>query len=176
MTERKCDNCKHRSAWRAERYGMSPARMMREATRLAKVFDARTEDSHDVIDAATLLPKLVDALEAYYLAPDAAHEASQGADMQAAWLEERANNEPQPSKRAELIRRARVALAVADKLRGLSAAQPPTPQPAAQPLTEARIIDIRDEHLPSQGESFDCLAYARAIERAHGIGQEGETR
>jgi hypothetical protein len=23
MTERKCDNCKHRSAWRAERYGRS---------------------------------------------------------------------------------------------------------------------------------------------------------
>ncbi len=30
-------------------------------------------------------------------------------------------------------------------------------------LTDAEIIAIRDEHLPSQGEPFDCLAFGRAI-------------
>lgn len=35
-------------------------------------------------------------------------------------------------------------------------------------LTDQEIIEIRDEHLPSQGESFDCLAFARAIESAAG--------
>jgi hypothetical protein len=40
--------------------------MLNEAERLARVFDARTEDSHDIIDAATLLPKLIE------LAKDAA--------------------------------------------------------------------------------------------------------
>jgi hypothetical protein len=38
------------------------------------------------------------------------------------------------------------------------------------PLTEEQIVGIRDDHLPSQGESFDCIAFARTIERAHGIG------
>jgi hypothetical protein len=37
------------------------------------------------------------------------------------------------------------------------------------PLTDEQIVEIRDEHLPSQGEALDCIAYARAIERAHGI-------
>lgn len=31
-------------------------------------------------------------------------------------------------------------------------------------LSESRIIEIRDEHLPSQGDTFDCIAFARAIE------------
>ena len=31
-------------------------------------------------------------------------------------------------------------------------------------LTDDEIVEIRDEHLPSQGEPFDCLAFARAIE------------
>jgi hypothetical protein len=31
-------------------------------------------------------------------------------------------------------------------------------------LTDAEIIAIRDELLPSQGERFDCIAFARAIE------------
>jgi len=30
-------------------------------------------------------------------------------------------------------------------------------------LTDERIIEIRDEHLPNQGESFECIAFARAI-------------
>lgn len=30
-------------------------------------------------------------------------------------------------------------------------------------MTDAEIMAIRDEHLPSQGEPFDCLAFARAI-------------
>jgi hypothetical protein len=35
---------------------------------------------------------------------------------------------------------------------------------AASPVpTDEQIIAIRDEHLPSQGEAFDCLAFARAV-------------
>lgn len=30
-------------------------------------------------------------------------------------------------------------------------------------MTDAEILAIRDEHLPSQGEAFDCLAFARAL-------------
>lgn len=30
-------------------------------------------------------------------------------------------------------------------------------------LTDEQIIAIRDEHLPAQGEGFDCIAFARAI-------------
>ena len=42
-----------------------------------------------------------------------------------------------------------------------------TDTPAADDaLTDAEIIEIRDEHLPSQGEQFDCLAFARAVIRA----------
>lgn len=37
---------------------------------------------------------------------------------------------------------------------------------AAEMLTDERIIEIRDELLPSQGESFDCIAFAHAILRA----------
>lgn len=33
-------------------------------------------------------------------------------------------------------------------------------------LTDQQIVEIRDEHLPNQGERFDCIAFARAIERA----------
>lgn len=32
-------------------------------------------------------------------------------------------------------------------------------------MTPERIIEIRDEHLPSQGEAFDCLAFGAAIAR-----------
>lgn len=32
-------------------------------------------------------------------------------------------------------------------------------------MTDSEIIAIRDQHLPSQGEPFDCLAFARAILR-----------
>jgi hypothetical protein len=32
-------------------------------------------------------------------------------------------------------------------------------------LSDGRIIEIRDEHLPSQGMPFDCIAFARSIER-----------
>ena len=31
-------------------------------------------------------------------------------------------------------------------------------------LSDEEIIFIRDEHLPSQGQAFDCIAFARAIE------------
>lgn len=34
---------------------------------------------------------------------------------------------------------------------------------AAPPLTDDQIVEIRDEHLPSQGERFDCIAFARAV-------------
>lgn len=30
-------------------------------------------------------------------------------------------------------------------------------------MTDSEIIAIRDAHLPSQGEPFDCLAFARAV-------------
>jgi len=35
-------------------------------------------------------------------------------------------------------------------------------QPARE-LSDAEILEIRDSLLPSQGESFDCIAFARAI-------------
>lgn len=35
--------------------------------------------------------------------------------------------------------------------------------PSSVALTDEEIIGIRDAHLPSQGESFDCLAFGRAI-------------
>lgn len=31
-------------------------------------------------------------------------------------------------------------------------------------LTDEQIIAIRDQHLPSQGEAFNCIAFARAVE------------
>ena len=34
----------------------------------------------------------------------------------------------------------------------------------AVPLTDERVIEIRDALLPSQGEPFDCVEFARAIE------------
>lgn len=41
--------------------------------------------------------------------------------------------------------------------------------PKAEPvaLSDEAIIAIRDEHLPAQGEPFDCMAFARAV-LAHG--------
>lgn len=97
----------------------TPDRLARAATRLAGTFERRTESSEDIIDAVGVLLAQRDLIEAYYLTPDAAHEASQGAYMQAAWLEEQANNNPDPHKRRELLARARTALAAGDKLRGL---------------------------------------------------------
>jgi hypothetical protein len=38
--------------------------------------------------------------------------------------------------------------------------------PEGCPMTDAEIIAIRDEHLPSQGEPFDCLAFGRAVVQA----------
>lgn len=37
-------------------------------------------------------------------------------------------------------------------------------------LTDEEIIEIRDSHLPSQGEPFDCLAFGHAILDASCIG------
>ena len=34
-------------------------------------------------------------------------------------------------------------------------------------LTDEQIVAIRDEHLPNQGESFDCIAFARAVLAAY---------
>jgi hypothetical protein len=31
------------------------------------------------------------------------------------------------------------------------------------PISDERIVEIRDAMLPSQGEPFDCIAFARAI-------------
>lgn len=33
----------------------------------------------------------------------------------------------------------------------------------ATALTDEQIIAMRDEHLPAQGEGFDCIAFARAV-------------
>jgi len=38
-----------------------------------------------------------------------------------------------------------------------------------QPMSDERIIEIRDELLPSQGEAFDTIAFARAILKARGL-------
>jgi len=50
-----------------------------------------------------------------------------------------------------------------DELRALHdlVRSPPAPQPVE--LSDAEIIAIRDEHLPAQGEPFDCIAFARAV-------------
>jgi hypothetical protein len=48
--------------------------------------------------------------------------------------------------------------------RGLDSAREAPPAIGGAPtLTDERIVEIRDEHLPSQGDSFDCIAFARAI-------------
>ena len=96
------------------------ARLAREATRLAKTFEARTEVAEDIIDAVAVLHGLVDMLDAYHLDTELAYEASQGAYMQAVWLQECSNNNPEPAKRRELLRRAWAAKAAGDKLRGVS--------------------------------------------------------
>ena len=93
--------------------------LAREAVRLAKTFEARAEVAEDIIDAVGVLQGLVDALDAYHLDTPLAHEASQGAYMQAVWLEICANNTPEPAKRRELLRRAWAAKAAGDKLRGV---------------------------------------------------------
>lgn len=33
-------------------------------------------------------------------------------------------------------------------------------------MNDEKIIAIRDEFLPNQGEQFDCIAFGRAIEKA----------
>lgn len=93
-------------------------RLARAATRLMHTFDRRTEIADDIMDAIDVLRAQRDMLELHYLTPEAAHEASQGAYLQAAHLEWQANNNPDPHRRADLIRRARTALAAGDKLRG----------------------------------------------------------
>lgn len=35
-------------------------------------------------------------------------------------------------------------------------------------LSYAEIVEIRDRHLPSQGERFDCIAFARNLLAAAG--------
>lgn len=40
-------------------------------------------------------------------------------------------------------------------------------------LTDEQIVEIRDDHLPSQGDSFDCIAFARAILAAAKEGSNG---
>jgi hypothetical protein len=37
------------------------------------------------------------------------------------------------------------------------------PETEKLPISDADIIAIRDEHLPNQGESFDCLAFGRSV-------------
>ena len=37
-------------------------------------------------------------------------------------------------------------------------------QTGKTPISNERIVEIRDDHLPSQGDPFDCIAFARAIE------------
>ena len=51
---------------------------------------------------------------------------------------------------------------------GIKAAHELAAQPAPEgvSLTDEQIVEIRDEHLPSQGDSFDCIAFARAVIRA----------
>ena len=95
-------------------------RLARAATRLMGTFERRTEVAEDVIDAVEVLREQRDLLELHHLAPEAAHEASQGAYLQAQHLEWQANNSPDRHRRAELLRRARIAFAAGDKLRGLS--------------------------------------------------------
>ena len=46
--------------------------------------------------------------------------------------------------------------------------------PAAEALTVERILEIRDSLLPSQGEPFDCVAFAVAIVKAERARAAGE--
>lgn len=43
----------------------------------------------------------------------------------------------------------------------------PTPR---KPLHDMAVFDLADEHLYQGGKNYGILAFARAIERAHGIG------
>lgn len=54
-------------------------------------------------------------------------------------------------------------LAAARKRGAIIAEQLAAPRPAVPQLTDEQIVEIRDDHLPSQGDSFDCIAFARAI-------------
>ena len=46
------------------------------------------------------------------------------------------------------------------------------PVPALDPLTDARVWEIVDATPPLRDASCEWLIFARAIERAHGIGAE----
>ena len=45
----------------------------------------------------------------------------------------------------------------------------PTPR---KPLHDMAVFDLADEHLYEGGKNYGILAFARAIERAHGIGEQ----
>lgn len=45
----------------------------------------------------------------------------------------------------------------------LASPRPAEPAGEIARLSDAQIVEIRDEHLPNQGDSFDCIAFAHAI-------------
>ena len=47
----------------------------------------------------------------------------------------------------------------------------PTPR---RPLHDMAVFDLADTHLYEGGKNYGVLAFARAIERAHGIGEQHE--
>lgn len=101
------------------------------------------------------------------LRPDEAHEASQGAYMQAAWLEERANNEPNKSKRRELLRRASVALDVGHRLRAMSNGAEESRATPTTRLTTCGYCDYDEAEgeLMSQCERCAAIDAALATEK-----------
>jgi hypothetical protein len=50
----------------------------------------------------------------------------------------------------------------------------PEPQPQRKPLTDEKIVDIVGNCAADSGGWFRYHAFARAIERAHDIGEKGE--
>ena len=90
---------------------------------------------------------------------EAAQRVPQGCDILLRVIQ-RLNSNPYSLTKSECIR----------EIEAMLAAAPESPQAAQRvSLTEGQIVEIRDEHLPSQGECFDCIAFARAIEAAHGV-------
>lgn len=55
--------------------------------------------------------------------------------------------------------------AFAEIVRGAHLTEPPLVDRCV-PLSDEQLVAIRDEHLPNQGEPFDCIAFARAIQAA----------
>lgn len=47
---------------------------------------------------------------------------------------------------------------------------------SGEALTDEDIVDIRDSLLPSQGDSFDCVMFARTILAARCLRATGETK